>query len=121
MTLTDIIARLEAAEGPNFALEQDIAQTLVPDIMVMRQRDDDSGAEPFTYRKFTASIDDAVWLAERLLPGRSVMMGWRQTSETRPWARVGLWPDPDATGATPAIALVLATLRALQAKTGDRT
>lgn len=66
--------------------------------------------------ELTSSIDAAVSLAERVLPGRSVMIGWRQSSETRPWARVGLWPDPDATGATPAIALVLATLRALQQK-----
>lgn len=106
MTLSEIIERLEKATGPNYAIELAIKTAFEPDRVGIPS--------------YTASVDAAIALANRVLPRRSVMMGWRQTSETRPWARVGLWPDPDATGATPAIALCLASLRALS-KQGDRT
>lgn len=102
--LTSLIERLEKAEGPSRDLDAAIFDAIPPTT--------DAPYPP----EFTSSIDAAVSLAERVLPGRSIMMGWRQSSETRPWARVGLWADPDATGATPAIALVLATLRALQSR-----
>ncbi len=59
---------------------------------------------------FTGSIDAASALAVRLLPDAQVMIGWQQTPNTKPWARVGAWAGADATGATPAIALVIATL-----------
>ncbi|MGX5719875.1 hypothetical protein [Shinella zoogloeoides] len=132
--LSSLIARLEKAEGPDRELDRDIALTV--DGFVYEKRGKD--AKPWFYHStiggrrqlispynserlpaYTSSIDAAVSLAERVLPGRSVMMGWRQSSETKPWARVGHWTDPDATGATPAIALVLATLRALDQKNGE--
>lgn len=62
---------------------------------------------------YTASVDAAIALAGRVLPGASVLMGWNQTETTRPWARVGTWSAPDATGATPAIALCIAVLSAI--------
>jgi hypothetical protein len=118
MTMEELITRLEGAERADPRLDNDICEALLG----WPEREWRS----IDYMKafglaVTSSVDAAISLVAKVLPGRSVMMGWRQTSETRPWARVGLWADPDATGATPAIALCLATLRALQAKTGDRT
>lgn len=68
MANTDLVERLKEAGGPNFALDILVAQTLVPDIVVMRRNNDDTGNEPFTYRNFTADIGDALWLVETLLP-----------------------------------------------------
>lgn len=139
--LSSLIARLEAAEGPSDELDAHIRCVLLADKEAYVEQSKFNGAwcvysgeyrgsprlvEPQRYgvphplwvAEYTRSIDAAVSLAERVMPGRSVMMGWRQSSETKPWARVGLWPDPDATAATPALALVLATLRALQQKGG---
>ncbi len=66
--------------------------------------------------EFTCSVDAAIALAEMVLPGEPVIMGWKQTSETLNWARVGKWDTPDATGATPALALTIAILRGKQAQ-----
>lgn len=128
MTLTDLIEALQKATGPDREIDRDIADTLGlgPDeswerpkhqrgIINMDVGNWSKGNISRSSPRYTSSVDAAIALAERVLPGRSVMMGWRQSSETRPWARVGLWPDPDATGATPAIALCVATLRALSA------
>jgi len=67
----------------------------------------------------TASIDAAVSLAERVLPG------WRHAYEKRTNGTCLAWADiaddepaVATTAATPALALVLATLRALQSR-GD--
>ena len=57
-----------------------------------------------------ASIDAALTLVP---VGASVILGFKQTAQTRPWARVGNSEHgADKTGATPAIALVIAALRA---------
>lgn len=64
----DLIERLKTDGNPSFALDILTAQTLVPDIVVMRRNNDDTANEPFTYRKFTADIGDALWLVETLLP-----------------------------------------------------
>lgn len=65
---------------------------------------------------YTASLDAAVALVERKLPGESVLVGWWQTRETLPWARIGTWKEHDATGPTPAIALCLALLHSLEGR-----
>lgn len=67
--LSTLIERLEKAEGPSYALDLEIAQTLVPQIVVMRRNNDDTGNVPHTHRAFTCNREDALWLCETLLPG----------------------------------------------------
>lgn len=114
--LRELIERLET-EGPSYALDVAIATALVPQISVLRQRDDDSGADPHTYRCFTTKVDDALWLATLLLDNGfvDIEVAYR-SGGGRTYGRAeicGPHVDSAATGATPAIALLLATLRAL--------
>lgn len=104
MTLSEIIERLGKATGPNYALEREIQDALEPDRKI------------HVPRPYTSSVDAAIALAEKVLPGEPVNMGWAQTPETRPWARVGAWSAPDATGPTPALALTTAIVSALRDK-----
>nr|WP_278374556.1 hypothetical protein [Brucella anthropi] len=68
---------------------------------------------------FTASVDAVIALAARELPGANVLMGWGQTNETKPWARIGVTPSHDATGFNLATALLIALLRAKEATNGQ--
>ena len=64
----EIVERLEKLEGPDRSLDLEIARVLCPDVLVLRQRNDDSGSDPYTYWKYTASLDAAVALVEKMLP-----------------------------------------------------
>ena len=66
--LEGLIERLSNATGPDRALDLLLAQALVPDVVVLRRNDDDTGNEPHTYWEYTGSVDAALALAERLLP-----------------------------------------------------
>lgn len=79
--LRELRERVHAAKGPDRELDVLIAQELVPDVLVLRQRKDDSGADPYTYWKYTGSIDAAVALVERLLPGWC----WDVSSSGQAW------------------------------------
>lgn len=123
MTLQKLIALLEGAEGPSPRLDNEICEALMgwP------------GKEwrSIDYMKtfglaVTSSVDAAIALAEKVLPG------WRNSSiKTSEGEYAGyVWERQEAFGgdfhvegvrSSRAIALVLATLRALQAKRGDRT
>jgi hypothetical protein len=70
--------------------------------------------------QYTASLDASLALVERVLPDAPVLIGMRQTPETQPWARLADWRGEDATGSTPALALLVALLKALLAKENDR-
>lgn len=144
--LTSLIEKLEKAEGPSRDLDVEIMNTLAP-----RSPDEkrlfDGKVYPATWgavgqvcdhiRYFveapflTSSIDAAVALAERVLPG----WGWGIESNTHhikaclnpeygePVCQHPHWAAVSNTSgrqfedaASPAIALVLATLRALQQK-----
>lgn len=62
---------------------------------------------------FSVSLDAALALAERLLPGWPIVIGMNQTPETKPWARIGRpMFGTDVTASTPALALVSAILKA---------
>lgn len=117
MTLQPLLDRLEAATRPSFALDMEIALTLVPDIIVMRQRQDDSGADPYTYRKFTANVDDAMWLAVLLLDDGAIDIETAHRSVGGlPHGRAEICSprvDVYVKAPTPALALCIATLRAL--------
>lgn len=112
--LPSLIARLEQAEGPSRELDWRIAEAFG----VPYKGGASSNWPPFmpgsafdkSIPHLTSSLDAAVALAERKFPTEQVLIGWKQTETTKPWARVGRWPDPDATGATPAIAVCIATL-----------
>ncbi|MBD7992883.1 hypothetical protein H9643_19075 [Ochrobactrum sp. Sa2BUA5] len=69
--------------------------------------------------KYTASVDAAIALAERVLPGANVLIGWGQTKETKPWARIGVIPSHDATGFNLATALCIAILRAKETSNAE--
>jgi hypothetical protein len=73
----------------------------------------DGAAGNLSAPAYTASLDAALDLVERVLPGASVLLGMRQTPETLPWARVGPWHSADATGANPPLAILSALLTAL--------
>jgi len=69
--MTDLEAlreRVREATGPDRDLDLALATALVPDVLVLRQRPDDSGADPYTYWEYTASLDAALGLVERMLP-----------------------------------------------------
>lgn len=123
MTLSEIIERLEKANGPSKELDFWLSVRVFDPCDYTTeelQRDIDLvGIDGMHIdAPFTSSVDAAIALAEKVLPGEPVIMGWAQTLETRPWARVGAWSAPDATGQTPALALVTAVLSALRAKEG---
>lgn len=66
---------------------------------------------------YTASLDAAVALTERLLPGadwKASVAGW-----DRHWADISGAKHIYAEGTTPALALILATLRAYAVKEGQ--
>ncbi len=75
----------------------------------------------------TGSFDRALAFKERVLPGWAWAAGddGGEPEGRQAWARVFPWPklqhrgSGNWNGATPAIALLIATLRALQASTGD--
>src|SRR5690554_4343906 len=64
----ELLDKVKAATGPDRELDLDLAKALVPDVLVMRQRDDNTGADPYTYWEYTASVDAALALVERVLP-----------------------------------------------------
>lgn len=120
MGRVEIIERL--AEGPSYALDVAIAQTFVPQIVVGRQRDDDSGADPHTYRCFTTKLDDAIWLAETLWPGTwwHIAKGKMTAAEPLYGAQL-LFGAKEVIGegesnANPAVALLIALFRALRSQ-----
>jgi len=63
-----LIEKLKAATGPDRALDLALATELAPDVLVLRQRDDDSGADPYTHWEYTGSIDDGLALVEKMRP-----------------------------------------------------
>jgi len=86
VTLLELAERCEAATGPSYALDLEIAAAIYP-------------VRPRVLQIFTASIDAALMLVPDL-------DGWVVMGNG---AKVGRWVSP---GATPALALCAAALRA---------
>lgn len=122
MTLPDLLCLLESAEVPNFALEEALWYKLVFDPALDRK--DDSylklvGRRPGAY---TASLDAAMALVERVLQGAGVRPGWPLWLVTVTRFYNGQWSarlyrtsdglTQTAEGNTPALAVVVALLRA---------
>jgi len=68
-TLRALLARVEAANGSDRELDLAIAGALVPDVICLRYNEVKDKNEAFTHWEYTASIDAAVALIERVLPG----------------------------------------------------
>lgn len=120
--LEGLIERCEAAQGPDRELDLLLAQTLVPDVVVLRRNDDDTGNEPHTYWEYTGSVDAALAFKDRLLPGHACAIGDMAFEGVpgKPWATI--WtpsghPQWNENGETPVLALLLATLKALRSLT----
>lgn len=112
--LRGLIERLEKLEGPDRELDLVLAQTLVPDVIVLQHDPDTRTNVPHTYWEYTASLDAAVALVERLglqwlRKSLNTMTVFRMPSDDKTWAT-----HFEETGATPAIALLIATLKALE-------
>lgn len=112
--LSSLIERLEKATGPDSELDADIAIAL--NVIPSREWWSFNYIKSSILGRYTASTDAAILLAERVLPYESILMGMRQTEKTIPWARIGNLSPSDNTAPTLALALVLATLRAVQSK-----
>lgn len=104
-TIKSLIARLDAATGPNVAIDADLQAVLglpPPNLTV-------GGSKSIT--RYTRSLEHAAWAVERWLPG----WGWVVTSKDKDgkheatlWATDG--SDFEGRGATPALALLRAAL-----------
>jgi hypothetical protein len=108
-----LIERCEAAQGPDRELDLLLAQTFVPDVVVLRRNDDDTGNEPHTYWEYSGSVDAALALAERLLPG----CAWAINGGAQVVPSATVWPASgaavEADGNTSVLAFLVATLRSL--------
>lgn len=122
MTLPQLLARVEAATGPDRALDLDIARTLAPDVIVSKQYGGaGSPVEAFTYWKYTESVNAILALIDRALPGAWWRVEHRDPEKHTDWATCGPpGAQEQADAATPALALCAALLKAKIAETaGD--
>lgn len=111
MTLDSIIERLEKATGPNYELEREIQDALEPDRKI------------HVPHRYTSSVDDALTLAEKVLPGWEDCHGrliWTHGLKgERIWtADIRYWRS-SANHPVAAIALCLAILKAKQMGVGE--
>lgn len=105
--ITKLIARVEALTGPDREVDHAIHEATNPPLR--------AGYRFGSVPKYTASLDAAVALTERALPGQEWSTG---VKDGQAWGKVRvnhLHSIADE-GPTPAIALILATLKALGAK-----
>ena len=137
---TDIIERLEKANGPNPQLDYEIAffegwtrytdeddPVFVGKVSTWWAEPDETDWSTSAHPPFyTASLDAAVALVERMLPDAEIELIFRQDREQPQWyAGVGedLCDVPNCFNGLPAqqapIALLIALFRALQAQDSD--
>lgn len=107
-----LIERLEALSGPNFAIEQEIVRIVNPQATRLT-----------TSPPYTASIDAALTLVPEGNEGAGVewnVESWTGNGIHAPHIRATAWVAgaKRAYGATPAIALCIASLRARSADNG---
>jgi hypothetical protein len=109
MSLTDLIERVEGATGPDRHIDRAIWYALVQDNPPAGEKD------PTHAALYTTSLDAALALCERVLPKYEVELfqrfrgdGWGVN-----WRAKHL---DTAYAPTPALALILAMLKAIQAK-----
>lgn len=123
-SLSDLIARVDAATGANRELDRAIATWQFPHLAECERWPHGGWHSPAwgliaPPEHYTASIDAALALVERVLPGWFVgLQQNRWVGDERRWtAYITLDADEhEATTYTPALALLAALLRALQAQ-----
>lgn len=119
--IADLIARVEAATGPDREIDAMVARVVcdwdvfsVPDLIGGTVRLARDGARTFEVPRWSASIDAVVELIRREMPGAEWSISATGLAEIAaayvPGCRCG-WTAP-----TPALALLLAFLRAMQAR-----
>lgn len=131
-----IIERLEKAEGPSMPLDCMVLEAVCPDVMIDSYptaaddacvfHADAAGIDNKSpLPQFTASIDAAVALTERMLPGWiwNIEGSWTDGNGKKVPSCADIYrlnaSDMDHvpySGATPPIALLIAMFRALQAR-----
>lgn len=116
-TLKSIAERLKKATMPDRDLDFDITAIIVPDAICQRYNEDDRKNEPFTHWEYTGSIDDACALCEHIFPGCEhgfYFFGHKMPRFAKAeLAKIGGVHVENVRGATPALALCLALVRAL--------
>ena len=133
--LAALIARVEAASGPDREIDADLIRTLVPGSTVGTYITDDSGdivfhAEALGIRNkwpapaYTGSVDPALDLAEHVLPGVWYVLAKGRLSVNEPLYGCELLFGADeqlaiADGPNQPLAIVKALLKALQARAGQ--
>lgn len=105
----DLIARLEAAPGPDREIDLHIARWR--GVTVVRRRDDDAGNEEFTYWHYTESIDAAASLIPLGHDWSLCTVNGKPVAACVPMSEDGC-SFSDCCGATPALALCIAALHA---------
>lgn len=111
MQLSDLIERVENLTCADRAVDLMIAKTVLPDVIVLRHDRETATNNPYTHWEYTGSIDGAVALTERLLPGWTWRVSCRHGEVFQRDPECG----HDGYATSPALALVLATLRAYAA------
>lgn len=125
--LQPLLARVEAASGPDRELDKALWYKLIFDPALDKKNDSYLKLIGSPQPLFTASLDAALALAERVLPGAGWLCGVKSNGGfmaelflTRYIS--GVSPRlAYATAKTPALALVIATLRAMIATQGEKT
>ncbi len=118
--LTSLIEKLEKAEGPSRELDGDIHNTVLGTAYVFAPHSVTGFLTSATNNGcpivagYTSSIDAAVSLAGRVLPGHQVNVTRFTSTVAR--ASIGNGWIAASTHRTPALAICLATLRAIQSK-----
>jgi hypothetical protein len=113
MTISDLITRLEGAEGADRELDIAVARAF----LLPWSREWTPPAPPYT-----SSLDAALGLAERVLPGSRWMV--ERHFDGSGWAMIHAKPgtERDMTEAkTPALALVLAVLKGKEMTSGSES
>lgn len=121
MNLSEIIEALEKAEGPSRDIDADIA--IATGKVASRDYWSIDYLKAGIVSEYTASVDAALALAERLIPGvwYHIAKGKTRVDEPLYGAAMMLGDEPIGQGeheTSQAIAIVLATLKAIQAKAG---
>lgn len=115
--LVDLRERLERATGPDRELDLALAQALDPGVIHSRFYRDSNAVVPYTKRHYTASIDAALALVERVLPGWEWFAGYN-ADHCEHGCGYALLTSPNGdkvskVGRTAPLAIIIATVSAL--------
>lgn len=123
MTLSDLITRVESATGPDREIDAAVAEVVlgwrpyqVADFISSTAWFAKDGERTVEVPLYTASIDAVEALIRREMPAFSIVVSGPR-SDGRFWGEVG---RGYAEAATPALALLLAFLRAVEARKTEK-